>query len=71
MADRTINLKLGIDIKDGIKNTEKLKDGIKGVEIQTVKAIKAEEVLQGILTSLDPLKNINKKYRLIISWAIP
>lgn len=45
--------KVEADTKGAVKN-------LKDVETQTIKAISAQEVLQGILTSPAPLKNIEK-----------
>lgn len=45
--------KIGADTKEAVKN-------LKDLEIQSIKVISAQEVLQGILTSPAPLKNIEK-----------
>ncbi len=52
MAEMKV-FRIGADTKDAVKN-------LKEVEIQTVKVITAQEVLQGILTSPEPLKNMQK-----------
>lgn len=45
---------------EGDKDIEKLKNSLKDIEVQTIKVVSAQEVLQGILTSSDPLKKIEK-----------
>lgn len=52
MADMKV-FKIEADTKGAVKN-------LKEVEIQTVKAISAQEILQGLLTSPEPLKNMEK-----------
>lgn len=54
MADKTLKLK--IDSSDFVA----LKDKLENVEIKTIKVISAQEVLQGILTSPEPVKNMDK-----------
>ena len=54
MADKTLKLK--IDSSDFVA----LEDKLENVEIKTIKVISAQEVLQGILTSPEPVKNMDK-----------
>lgn len=54
MADKTLKLK--IDSSDVVA----LKDKLENVEIKTINVISAQEVLQGILTSPEPVKNMDK-----------
>lgn len=54
MADKTLKLK--IDSSDVVT----LKDKLENVEIKTINVISAQEVLQGILTSPEPVKNMDK-----------
>ncbi|MFV0313385.1 MAG: hypothetical protein ACK5KN_17290 [Dysgonomonas sp.] len=54
MADKTLKLK--IDSSDVVA----LKDKLENVEIKTINVISAQEILQGILTSPEPVKNMDK-----------
>ncbi|MDR2002552.1 MAG: hypothetical protein LBQ74_05940 [Prevotella sp.] len=54
MADKTLKLK--IDSSDVVA----LKDKLEDVEIKTINVISVQEILQGILTSPEPVKNMDK-----------